>query len=236
MYGIHGLALWGGNCKAPNRIYLVLEYCAGGDLAAYIQRYGKVSEGTARHFMQQLGIYSNLGKESCRCFGPAPCIFWAHSMEWEGVSNYRVCFEEYMFCSSEINFELDSFKLGLDLCSQGDLMWPGMGVCSISFSPIEVASLSSSQLWITLLGLYTCAGAGLQVLRNNNLIHRDLKPQVRLVFWVLQSVVPSFLKVRIGVPTNVVWTKSIILSLAIHVWGECFPYIISPALIILLGT
>jgi hypothetical protein len=58
---------WVGNCKAPNRIYLVLEYCAGGDLAAYIQRYGKVSEGTARHFMQQLGIYSNLGKESCRC-------------------------------------------------------------------------------------------------------------------------------------------------------------------------
>ncbi len=52
---------WVGNCKAPNRIYLVLEYCAGGDLAAYIQRYGKVSEGTARHFMQQLGIYSNLG-------------------------------------------------------------------------------------------------------------------------------------------------------------------------------
>jgi serine/threonine-protein kinase ULK/ATG1 len=45
----------GWNCKAPNRIYLVLEYCAGGDLAAYIQRYGKVSEGTARHFMQQLG-------------------------------------------------------------------------------------------------------------------------------------------------------------------------------------
>ncbi|CAK9862133.1 unnamed protein product [Sphagnum jensenii] len=41
--------------EAPNRIYLVLEYCAGGDLAAYIQRYGKVSEGTARHFMQQLG-------------------------------------------------------------------------------------------------------------------------------------------------------------------------------------
>jgi len=53
----------GWNCKAPNRIYLVLEYCAGGDLAAYIQRYGKVSEGTARHFMQQLGIYSYLSKD-----------------------------------------------------------------------------------------------------------------------------------------------------------------------------
>ncbi|KAH8957801.1 hypothetical protein BDL97_07G109800 [Sphagnum fallax] len=41
--------------EAPNRIYLVLEYCAGGDLAAYIQRYGRVSEATARHFMRQLG-------------------------------------------------------------------------------------------------------------------------------------------------------------------------------------
>eukprot|EP00249_Psilotum_nudum_P011649 c23300_g1_i1 orf=420-2540(-) len=41
--------------EAPNRIYLVLEYCAGGDLAAYIQRYGRVSEAVARHFMCQLG-------------------------------------------------------------------------------------------------------------------------------------------------------------------------------------
>ncbi|OIV95176.1 hypothetical protein TanjilG_21566 [Lupinus angustifolius] len=35
-------------------IYLVLEYCGGGDLAAYIRRRGKVSEATARHFMRQL--------------------------------------------------------------------------------------------------------------------------------------------------------------------------------------
>ncbi|KAH7416127.1 hypothetical protein KP509_14G076800 [Ceratopteris richardii] len=38
-----------------NRIYLVLEFCAGGDLAAYINRHGKVPEATARHFMRQLG-------------------------------------------------------------------------------------------------------------------------------------------------------------------------------------
>lgn len=41
--------------EGQNRIYLVLEYCAGGDLAAYIQLYGKVSEVVARHFMRQLG-------------------------------------------------------------------------------------------------------------------------------------------------------------------------------------
>lgn len=35
----------------------MLEYCAGGDLAAYIQRYGKVTEVVARHFMRQLGMY-----------------------------------------------------------------------------------------------------------------------------------------------------------------------------------
>jgi len=46
------LLLW---FKANDRIYLVLEYCAGGDLAAYIQRHGKVSETVARHFMRQLG-------------------------------------------------------------------------------------------------------------------------------------------------------------------------------------
>ncbi|KAK7258408.1 hypothetical protein RIF29_23983 [Crotalaria pallida] len=40
--------------QTNDRIYLVLEYCDGGDLAAYIHRHGKVSEATARHFMRQL--------------------------------------------------------------------------------------------------------------------------------------------------------------------------------------
>ncbi|KAK7381941.1 hypothetical protein VNO80_00517 [Phaseolus coccineus] len=40
--------------QTNDRIYLVLEYCAGGDLAAYIHRHGKVSETVARHFMRQL--------------------------------------------------------------------------------------------------------------------------------------------------------------------------------------
>jgi hypothetical protein len=36
------------------RIFIVLEYCAGGDLGRYIRRYGRVSEATARYFLLQL--------------------------------------------------------------------------------------------------------------------------------------------------------------------------------------
>jgi hypothetical protein len=37
-----------------NRLFIVLEYCAGGDLGHYIKRYRQVSEATARYFLQQL--------------------------------------------------------------------------------------------------------------------------------------------------------------------------------------
>ncbi|KAI4355327.1 hypothetical protein L6164_004110 [Bauhinia variegata] len=40
--------------QTQDRIYLVLEFCGGGDLDAYIRRHGKVSEAIARHFMRQL--------------------------------------------------------------------------------------------------------------------------------------------------------------------------------------
>ncbi|XP_078174503.1 protein kinase superfamily protein isoform X4 [Carex rostrata] len=36
------------------KIYLILEYCPGGDLSAYIHRHGRVPEATAKHFMRQL--------------------------------------------------------------------------------------------------------------------------------------------------------------------------------------
>ncbi|KAK9279633.1 hypothetical protein L1049_013312 [Liquidambar formosana] len=40
--------------QTADKIYLVLEYCDGGDLARYVHRDGKVSEAVARHFMRQL--------------------------------------------------------------------------------------------------------------------------------------------------------------------------------------
>ncbi|XP_023638515.1 serine/threonine-protein kinase ATG1a isoform X2 [Capsella rubella] len=42
--------------ETGDRIYLVLEYCSGGDLAGYINRHGKVPEAVAKHFMRQLAL------------------------------------------------------------------------------------------------------------------------------------------------------------------------------------
>ncbi|XP_055832183.1 serine/threonine-protein kinase ATG1t isoform X2 [Solanum dulcamara] len=41
--------------QAENSIFLVLEFCAGGDLAAYIRNHGRVQEGVARKFVKQIG-------------------------------------------------------------------------------------------------------------------------------------------------------------------------------------
>ncbi|KAB5527267.1 hypothetical protein DKX38_021114 [Salix brachista] len=40
--------------ETEDRIFLVLEYCEGGDLAVYIQRHRKVTGAVARHLMRQL--------------------------------------------------------------------------------------------------------------------------------------------------------------------------------------
>ncbi|CAL9136728.1 unnamed protein product [Musa textilis] len=40
--------------QSSGRIYLILEYCRGGDLSVYIQNHGRVPEATAKHFMKQL--------------------------------------------------------------------------------------------------------------------------------------------------------------------------------------
>ncbi|KAL2250474.1 UNVERIFIED_CONTAM: Serine/threonine-protein kinase ATG1c [Sesamum indicum] len=43
--------------EEPGKMYIILEYCKGGDLSMYIQQsQGRVPEATAKHFMQQLGI------------------------------------------------------------------------------------------------------------------------------------------------------------------------------------
>lgn len=41
--------------QAGDHLFLVLEYCSGGDLSSYIQRYGRVQEQVARKFIWQLG-------------------------------------------------------------------------------------------------------------------------------------------------------------------------------------
>ncbi|KAK4419022.1 Serine/threonine-protein kinase ATG1c [Sesamum alatum] len=41
--------------EEPGKMYIILEYCKGGDLSIYIQQsQGRVPEATAKHFMQQL--------------------------------------------------------------------------------------------------------------------------------------------------------------------------------------
>ncbi|XP_008654071.1 serine/threonine-protein kinase ATG1c isoform X3 [Zea mays] len=40
--------------KDHGSIYLILEYCRGGDLHAYLQRHKRVSEKVAKHFIRQL--------------------------------------------------------------------------------------------------------------------------------------------------------------------------------------
>lgn len=41
--------------EAENSIFLVLEFCTGGDLASYIRNHGRVQECVARKFMKQIG-------------------------------------------------------------------------------------------------------------------------------------------------------------------------------------
>ncbi|KAK4478527.1 hypothetical protein RD792_014007 [Penstemon davidsonii] len=42
--------------EEPGKIYIILEYCKGGDLSMYLhQRQGRIPEATSKHFMQQLG-------------------------------------------------------------------------------------------------------------------------------------------------------------------------------------
>ncbi|XP_061353414.1 serine/threonine-protein kinase ATG1t-like [Gastrolobium bilobum] len=41
--------------QADQCVYLVMEFCAGGNLASYIRCHGRVQQQTAKKFMQQLG-------------------------------------------------------------------------------------------------------------------------------------------------------------------------------------
>ena len=41
--------------QSSGRIFLVLEFCQGGDLSQFIRKNGRVNEPAAQHFMRQLG-------------------------------------------------------------------------------------------------------------------------------------------------------------------------------------
>ncbi|KAK2981396.1 hypothetical protein RJ640_009967 [Escallonia rubra] len=41
--------------QAEGCVFLVLEFCAGGNLASYIKHHGRVQECMAKRFMSQLG-------------------------------------------------------------------------------------------------------------------------------------------------------------------------------------
>lgn len=101
----------------------MLEYCVGGDLAGYIQRYGRVSQAVARHFMRQLGVYH--------------------------------CCKFYVFTWSEV-------------------AWNVYFVSLVSTIVVVYKVLMCVRFFMA------CSASGLQVLRENNLIHRDLKPQVEI--------------------------------------------------------
>mmetsp|Transcript_6115 Transcript_6115/g.11721 ORF Transcript_6115/g.11721 Transcript_6115/m.11721 type:complete len:146 (+) Transcript_6115:107-544(+) len=40
--------------REPGKIYLVLEYCNGGDLGQYLRKYGRIKESTACYLLKQL--------------------------------------------------------------------------------------------------------------------------------------------------------------------------------------
>lgn len=103
--------------QTEDRIFLVLEYCDGGDLAAYLNQRGKVSEAVAKHFMRQLGM---LGILSC-----------------------------FLVFLTTINT--------LVLLQNNN---------------------NKAILSVLMVDSIYCSAAGLQVLNENCLIHRDLKPQV----------------------------------------------------------
>ena len=51
--------------KEKTKIYLVLEYCAGGDVSEFIRRSGRATEATARHFMIQIAAGLQAGRPLC---------------------------------------------------------------------------------------------------------------------------------------------------------------------------
>ncbi len=46
--------------KGTEYIYLILEYCEGGDFSEYLKQSKRLSEEAARHFLRQLSTFTSL--------------------------------------------------------------------------------------------------------------------------------------------------------------------------------
>lgn len=57
-----------------DHIYLIMEFCAGGDLSRFIRTRRMLPEKVARVFLQQLGEDTPLYLPLCLCWGPFPRV------------------------------------------------------------------------------------------------------------------------------------------------------------------
>lgn len=54
-------------CWDDNYIYIILEYCDGGDLSCFIRKSKKLSEQTCKKFLQQLALAIKYLKDNNVC-------------------------------------------------------------------------------------------------------------------------------------------------------------------------
>uniref|UniRef100_K7KV61 Protein kinase domain-containing protein n=1 Tax=Glycine max TaxID=3847 RepID=K7KV61_SOYBN len=73
-------------------VYLVLEFCAGGNLASYIQNHGRVHQQIARKFMQQLvaSMYFSVEQALYFCYSASTPVATKQNANLVVVQNLRL--------------------------------------------------------------------------------------------------------------------------------------------------
>jgi len=81
------VALMTARAQENGRIYLVMEYCSGGDLAAFIRQRRSVAEAEARALMQQLaaGLHELWSRNLVHVRAARPCPPWGARPRGPGV-------------------------------------------------------------------------------------------------------------------------------------------------------